>query len=67
MADRGTHNGGTFVKYFTEKGVDIRFAATEAPWMIGKVERHGGLAKVVIRKTVAGVPTVGTEAVRSVI
>ena len=35
--------------------------------MLGKVERRGGLAKAVIRKTVAGVRTVGPEALRSVI
>ena len=52
MADRGTHNRGTFMSYLTEKGVDVRFAATEAPWMLGKVERHGGLAKAVIRNAV---------------
>ena len=35
--------------------------------MLGKVECHGGLAKAVIRKTVAGVPTEGADALRSVI
>ena len=65
--DRGTLNHGAFVSYLTEKGVDVRFAATEAPHMLGKVERRGGLAKAVIRKTAAGVRTVGPEALRSVI
>ena len=51
----------------TEKGVNVRYAATEAPWMLGKVERHGGLAKAVIRKAVPSVPAVGADALRSVI
>ena len=62
-----THNRGTFTSYLNEKGVDVRFAATEAPWMLGKVERHGGLAKAVVRKTVSCVPTVRANALRSVI
>ena len=33
------------MSYLTEKGVDVRFAATEAPWMLGKVERHEGSDK----------------------
>ena len=55
------------MNYLTEKWVNIRFAATESPHMLGKTERHGGLAKAVIRKAVAGVNTVGPEAMRSVI
>lgn len=59
MADRRTHNKGTFMNCLTEQGVDARFAATEALWSKGKADRHGGIAKAVIRKTASEVPTVG--------
>ena len=67
MADRGSHNRGIFNTWASEKGVDIRYAATEAPWMIGKVERHGGLAKAVIRKAVHEVGTTGISEIRALV
>jgi hypothetical protein len=50
--DRGLHNRGRFAKTLTEHGVIVRQAGVEAPYQIGKVERHGDIFKSMLKKTV---------------
>ena len=64
MADRGTHNRELLSKWAAEKGIDLKYAPTEAPWQLGKVERHGGLAKAIVRKVIHETPVRGITEVR---
>jgi hypothetical protein len=46
------HNRGRFAKTLTEHGMTIRQAGVEAPYQIGKVERHGDIFKSMLKKIV---------------
>ena len=48
VVDRGTHFKGEFAQHISQHGIHLR----NAPLELGKVERHGGLLKALIRKTV---------------
>ena len=50
--DRGTHNRGVFQQELEKRGVEFRYAATESPHQIGRVERHGGVVKTMLEKVV---------------
>ena len=50
VCDRGLHNRGILQQYMNEHGIPVIHAALEAPETIGKVERHGGIAKALFRK-----------------
>ncbi len=50
--DRGPHNRGQFSKLFAQHGVVIRQAGVESPEQIGRVERHGGLWKAIMKRVV---------------
>ena len=50
--DRGTHNRGVFFSELQMLGVEVRSAATQAPFQIGRTERHGGILKHMINKVV---------------
>ena len=52
VVDRGTRFKGEFAQYMAQHGIHLRNAPLESPQTIGKVERHGGLLKALIRKTV---------------
>ena len=52
VVDRGTHFKGEFASYMGQHGIHLRIAPLESPQTIGKVERHGGLLKALVRKTV---------------
>ncbi|CAE7255946.1 RE2 [Symbiodinium natans] len=52
VVDRGTHFKGEFASYMGQHGIHLRNAPLESPQTIGKVERHGGLLKALVRKTV---------------
>ena len=47
--DRGVHNRGVFARTLAQHGVLIRQAGVESPEQIGRVERHGGLFKAVLK------------------
>ena len=59
-ADRGLHNRGIFAKELSAAGVYCGNIGLEAPYQLGKVERHGDIWKkimgrVVINKNVRGI------------
>ena len=50
--DRGVHNRGVFARTLAQHGVLIRQAGEESPEQIGRVERHGGLFKAVLKRMI---------------
>ena len=51
--DRGVHNRGSFLHvHLAQHGVLIRQAGVESPEQIGRVERHGGLFKAVLKRKI---------------
>ena len=50
--DRGVHNRGFFARTLAQHGVLIRQAGVESPEQIGRVERHGGLFKAVLKRMI---------------
>ena len=50
--DRGVHNRGVFARTLAQHGVLIRQAGVESPEQIGRVERHGGLFKAVLKRMI---------------
>ena len=59
--DRGLRNRGEMSKMLSCMGVEIIYATLETPSAIGKVERHGGILKAVVRKVVAESETIGMD------
>ena len=59
IMDRGLHNRGAVTKMLSSHGCNIEFAPLETPAAIGKVERHGGILKAMVRKVVADTEIVG--------
>ena len=57
--DRGLHKRGAVTKMLASHGCNIEFAPLETPAAIGKVERHGGILKAMVRKVVAHTETAG--------
>ena len=49
---RGVHNRGVFARTLAQHGVLIRQAGVESPEQIGRVERHGGLFKAVLKRMI---------------
>ena len=49
--DRGVHNRGVFARTLAQHGL-IRQAGVESPEQIGRVERHGGLFKAVLKRMI---------------
>ena len=50
--DRGVHNRGVFARTLAPHGVLIHQAGVESPEQIGRVERHGGLFKAVLKRMI---------------
>ena len=50
--DRGVHNRGVFTRTLAQHGVMIRQAGVESPEQIGRVERHRGLFKAVLKRMI---------------
>ena len=50
--DRGVHNRGVFARTLAQHGVLIRQAGVESPEQIGRVERHGGFFKAVLKRMI---------------
>ncbi len=59
--DRGLHDRGSFAKGLKANGVHIRQAAVEAPEQIGRGERHGGVAKDLMKKIIKAHHVVGKK------
>ena len=55
------HNRGAVTKMLASHGcnIELQFAALETPAAIGKVERHGGILKAMVRKVVADTEKAG--------
>jgi hypothetical protein len=52
VTDRGLNNRGVFRKELEAAGVDCTNIGLEAPYQLGKVERHGGIWKTVATKVI---------------
>ena len=50
VVDRGTHNRGAFQLELEKLGVTFREVATEAPYQLGRTERHGGILKNMLNR-----------------
>ena len=50
--DRGVHNRGVFARTLAQHGVLIRQAGVESQEQIGRVERHDGLFKAVLKRMI---------------
>ena len=59
IMDRGLHNRGAVARVLSSHGCKIEFAPLETPAAIGKVERHGGILKAMVRKVTADTETAG--------
>ena len=50
--DRGTHNRGIFQAECEKRGIRFKFAATESPHQLGRVERQGGVLKRMMERMI---------------
>ena len=67
VCDRGLHNRGVLAQYMNEHGVQVHHSPLESPENIGRVERHGGIAKALFRKVCRETQSLGREQVESVL
>ena len=64
LADRGLHNRGVFQSELEKAGAKFRTVATEAPWELGRVERHGGILKHMMNKVIMAEQVTGKDELR---
>ena len=57
--DRGTHNRGIFMSELEKMGTEVRSVATEAPFQLGRTERHGGILKSMLQRMINAAQVVG--------
>ena len=62
--DRGVDNCGVFARTLAQHGVLIRQAEVESPEQIGRVERHGGLFKAVLKRMITEHAVRGFDAIK---
>ena len=63
VCDRGLRNRDVLQQFMSENGIRVHDAPLETPEQIGRVERHGGIAKAMFRKvSVEAKPTSLLEA-----
>ena len=67
VTDRGLNNRGVFAKELSAAGVYCASIGLEAPYQLGKVERHGDIwktiaAKVIENKSIRGARAMATVA-----
>ena len=67
VTDRGLHNRGDFAQGLASRGTVITTIGVESPEMIGRTERHGGLLKAMVVRTIAELKLTGREAVAEAI
>jgi hypothetical protein len=67
MCDRGLHNRGVMSKYMDDHGIQVHHSPLEAPENLGRVERHGAIAKALFRKVSKETQPLGREQVESVL
>ena len=63
VCDRGLHMRGVLASYCAANGIQVKHAPLETPEAIGRVERHGGIAKALFRKVAAEVQPIDAEQV----
>ena len=63
VCDRGLHMRGVLASYCAANGIQVKHAPLETPEAIGRVERHGGIAKALYRKVAAEVQPTDVEQV----
>ena len=63
-ADRGLNNRGVFCKELSAAGVYCGNIGLEAPYQLGKVERHGSMWKQIAAKVIEEKHVVGFDAMR---
>ena len=63
VTDRGLHNRGAFAQGLASRGTTVTTIGVESPEMIGRTERHGGLLKAMIVRTIAELKLIGSESI----
>ena len=63
ITDRGLHNRGAFARGLASRGTTVTTIGVESPEMIGRTERHGGLLKAMIVRTIAELKLSGSESI----
>jgi len=61
VSDRGLHNRGEFAEGLAARGCIITNIGVESPEQLGRIERHGGLLKAMVAKTIAEIQAVGED------
>ena len=64
--DRGLHNRGVLTQ-FCAHGIQVTHALLETPEAIGRVERHGGALRAMVRKAVSQTQAVGQQQLQTVL
>ena len=67
VVDRGTHNRGVFQMELEKMGATFREVATEAPFQLGRTERHGGLLKNMMNRVVHATQSTGPSELQMVL
>ena len=67
IADRGTSFRGELATYLAQPSVQLVNAPLETPQTIGKVERHGGILKAMVRKVAQETAAIGQDRMREVL
>jgi hypothetical protein len=65
-SDRGLNNRGVLLKELSAAGVDCSNIGLEAPYQLGKVERHGDMWKKIAAKVIETKEIRGVDAMRMV-
>ena len=63
ISDRGLRNRGAFSEGLAARGTIITNVGVESPEQIGRTERHGGLLKSMVIRTISELKLAGEEAV----
>ncbi|CAE7699666.1 unnamed protein product [Symbiodinium sp. CCMP2592] len=65
--DQGVHNKGKVASLLRSLGVEIKQAGVKAPWQVGRVERHGGILKQMVKRVISQHHVSGEFAVSAVV
>ena len=67
VCDQGVHNRGKVASLMRSFGVEIRLAGRQAPWQIGRTERHGGILKSMLKRVMTAQQVSGESDVAAAI
>ena len=67
QVDQGVHNKGQVASLMRAHGVEIRQAGRQAPWQIGRGERHGGILKAMVKRLVTAHQLAGDFAIAAAV